>query len=77
MYMNITRWIWRYLLFSPINTTLAAYTTKRSHHNVRFIAPKQFLSFRTPPPFLMIFTLNTLCFDAQSCAIFNDKEFLK
>ena len=74
--MDITRWIWR-LLFSPTKTALFKYigspvcpTSVLLHSN-----HSQFVLLSHP--LSLDFILNTMCFDAQSCAFFNDKEFLK
>jgi len=70
--MDITRRIWRFFLFSPIKTTLLNRSAARYPSGIVSACLNHLQATH-----LLNLILNTTCFDAQSCAFFNDKEFLK
>ena len=63
--MDTTRWIWRFLLFTPIKTTLIECTYDRYPVSVALLlCSKHTLASSLPPNF----NFKTLSFDAQFCA---------
>ncbi|RKZ54952.1 MAG: hypothetical protein DRQ44_18425 [Gammaproteobacteria bacterium] len=63
--MDTTRWIWRFLIFSPVKTTLLERIYNRHLVNAALILRSDYsLALLLPPNF----DIKTLCFDAQSCA---------
>ena len=63
--MDTTRWIWRFLLFTPIKTTLIEYTYGRYLISVALLLCSKYSLASSLPP---NFNFKTLCFDAQSSA---------
>ncbi len=63
--MDTTRWIWRFLLFSPIKTTLLEHSYSRYLVSAALTRRSDYSLALLPPP---NFNIKTLCFDAQSCA---------
>jgi len=73
--MDITRWIWRFLLFSPIKINLFNPVNKRCLLSVGTITSKPCSGhlFTSCSPLNLI--LNTMCFDAQSRAPLTTRSF--
>ena len=63
--MDTTRWIWRFLLFSPFKTTLLERIYRRY---LVYVALRLCSDYPLALSHSSNFNFKTLCFDAQPCA---------